>query len=122
MRRIILIGGVLLALVVGAGSAAAETVRDTLMLRAKDSQARIVSIGGQVYHIGSKTQFVFAGRTRFMKPGQKLTLADLDVPESKGAVVPAGEPGIRVKYEAEVIGDRRELGQVLVYPKGSRAH
>lgn len=122
MRRILQTGVVALVLTLAAGLAAAETIRDTRMLRAKDSKQRLVSIGGETFYLGSQTQFVYAGKSRLFKPGQKLTMADLDVPEVTGAVAPKTEPGIRVKYEADLIGDRRELRKVLVYGKGRRSH
>jgi hypothetical protein len=122
MRRTITSWCLAGALLFGAGSASAEVLRDTLMLRAKDSQARVVSIGGEVYHLSSDTELVSGGLGGRAKLGKPLTLAEIPVPETAGAVVPAGEPGVRVKYAYEIVGGQRVLRSVVVFAQGSRAH
>ncbi|MDJ0852722.1 MAG: hypothetical protein QNK04_30500 [Myxococcota bacterium] len=121
MRATILGCGLVAVLLLGAGAAGAETLRDTMMLRAKDSGAGIVSIQGKIFHLTPDTRIV-AYKPRSRGEPEELTLADLPVPETDGALVPEGEKGVLVKYQAEMVEGRRLLTHLLVYPRGPRAH
>ncbi len=121
MRAKILECALLGALLLGAGVAGAETLRDTMMLRAKDSSAGLVSIQGEIFHVTSETRLM-AQKPRSRGEDEPVTLADIPVPETDGAVEPQGEPGVLVRYQAEVVEGRRLLTHLLVYPKGPRAH
>lgn len=117
MRR--WIAGIMLGALVGLGTAgtaaAEEVVKDTMTMRAKDSVARTVNIGGELFHVTTSTKMVGPR-------GKPLSFSQLPVPEVRGAVPPASEPGVLVKYAAIAKPGSKDLLTLDVFRKGPRSH